>query len=109
MATAEGGAYGGHTDLTELDNLGMYVVLTFERERLRHEGVSDAAIFTAWGRSLHALVYDVSTLAAIDTAERPRPRFADALEFLQATGSPQAPGFDVLTLEPERPAETSIG
>lgn len=74
-----GGAYGGLTDLIELDDLGMYVVLTFERERLRYEGVQDAAIFELGGDLSTALVYGVSTVGKIQHARENSPQLGDAL------------------------------
>jgi hypothetical protein len=98
--------YGGYTDMGELDRLGMYVALTFERNRLRREGLSDAEIFDPddADEKSGALVFGVSTLEAIDRAAASSQLFATALDKLAKHGlSPQAPGFDILTLNPERP------
>ena len=99
-ATAGGtGVYGGHTDMSELDRLGMYVALGFERKRLRDQGYT-ADIFD--GENSGALIFDFSTLEVIDAARQRSPAVRAALEGLQAVGiNPQAPGFDVLTLAPD--------
>jgi hypothetical protein len=84
----------------------MHVVLTFERERLRHQGNRDAAIFEDGEDPSNALVFDVSTLGAIDAARERSRRFVEALEFLQSHGlNPNAPGFDVLTLRTSADSE----
>ena len=46
----------------------MFVALTFERNRLRREGPTEAEIFDVDDEqeTAHALVFDVSTLAAIE-------------------------------------------
>jgi hypothetical protein len=99
-----GGRYGGRTNLSELDSVGMHVTLTFERERLRREGIHDPAIFVPEQPDTNALVYDVSTLEAIEAAKKSSPRFRRALAFLQRQGlNAEAPGFDVLTLKPHGP------
>ncbi len=97
--------YGGHTDLDELNRLGMYVALAFERNRLRLEGVSDAEIFDLSHRDDQpdALVFDVSTLNAVARARASSKPFEDAFAVLEKHGlSVQAPGFDILTLNPNR-------
>lgn len=79
-----GGAYGGYTDLSELDSLGMDVVLSFERERLRREGLHGASVFEGGSEQADALIFDVSTLAAhrrcsrgfIALRRRPSTRFS---------------------------------
>jgi hypothetical protein len=90
--------YGGYTDLGELDRLGMHVALAFERKRLRDRGL-DAHVFEE-GR-VDALVFDVSTGQSISAAEQESPSFRAALVKLRTAGiDPQAPGFDILTLDP---------
>ena len=101
-------SYGGDTDLSELDRLGMYVALTFERNRLRREGAADAEVYDVNGPDdqPHALVFDVSTLGALDQARTSSRSFKAALAILEKRGlSAQAPGFDILTLNPDRPDE----
>ena len=57
----------------------------------------------------NALVFDVSTLAAIERARASSELFSEALSDLESRGlSIQAPGFDILTLNPQRP-RTSTG
>ena len=102
----EAAPYGGHTDLSELDRLGMYVALTFERNRLRREGFADAEVFdiNVPDDQPHAHVFDVSTLGALDRARMCSQSFKAALAILEKRGiSAQAPGFDILTLNPGRP------
>ena len=91
--------FGGGTDLNQLDSLGMHIVLTFERERLRRAGIEDAGVFRGTGDGYTPLVFDVSTLAAVDQARKASRQVADTFDFLEAQGlNPQAPGFDVMTL-----------
>ena len=100
------GAYGGHTDLDELNSLGMNVALTFERNRLQREGLSDAEVLSRAdeGEQARAVVFDVSTLAAIERARACSKLFRDAFAVLETHGlSVYAPGFDILTLNPRRP------
>jgi hypothetical protein len=99
-------AYGGHTGLGELDRLGMFVALTFERNRLTREGLKEAEIFDVNDEQeqRRAFVFDVSTLAAIEHARSSSEQFSEALTVLERHGlSIQAPGFDILTLNPQRP------
>lgn len=81
------GVYGGRTDLSELDQLGMAVAIGFERHRL--------------GQGDDGLVFDVSSKHAIDAARQSSQRFVVALDWLTSKGlNPLSPGFDVLTLDP---------
>lgn len=91
------GGYGGHTDLGELDKLGMHVALTFERNRLRRGALKDAEIFdlNEENEQSRALVFDVSTLAAIERARARSQPFRDAFAVLEGRGlSVYAPGFE---------------
>lgn len=100
------GAYGGHTDLVELNRLGMHVALTFERNRLRRGALTNAEIFDGSNEKEQpgALVFDVSTLEAIERARAWSQPFRDAFAILEGRGlSVYAPGFDVLTLDTQRP------
>jgi hypothetical protein len=104
---SHGAGYGGHTDLGELDRLGMRVALTFERNRLLREGGKDAEIFDATDPSSesNALVFDVSTLERRDAARKSSPIFREAFASLESHGiSAQVPGFDILTLDPDSPS-----
>ena len=97
--------YGGGTDLVELDRLGMYVAMAFEWSRLQREGIETPEIFdlNAEQEQPHARVFDVSSLAAIEEARRYSPMFSEALSELERSEvSVQAPGFDILTLNPQR-------
>jgi hypothetical protein len=102
-AGSHDGAFGGRTDLTELDCLGMYVALTFERNRLRHGGANDAvSSLEVEVSSANAMVFDVSTKSAIARAWELFPAFKVAYGRLLDLGVNQwAPGFDILTLDPE--------
>lgn len=103
---SHGANYGGRTDLDELDKLGMYVVLTYERNRLRRKGFADATVLDSGGETdpTAALVFDVSTVSARDMARSLSPRADAAFTALAAMGvSPDAPGFDILSLDPSKP------
>lgn len=98
--------YGGQTDLNELDRLGMHVAMTYERSRLRRSGVGSAEIFSVEAQEMQqsALVFDVSTLEALDDARERSASFREAFAHLEREGvSLQAPGFDILTMNPQRP------
>lgn len=104
--TASGGdrGYGGRTDLGALDAVGMWVTLSFERNRLRRAGLASAEIFdpsidTAQPK---ALVFDVSSPEKIACARALSTSFATAMERLRQgfQVSVEWPGFDVLTLDP---------
>ena len=100
------GRYGGRTDLNELDRLGMCVALAFELNRVRRGGSNDAQVFdpSIEQNQPHALVFDVSTLSAIESARVSSQSFREAFAVLSKNGfSERAPGFDILTLDPRRP------
>jgi hypothetical protein len=98
------GGYGGHTDLDALNRVGMWVTLSFERNRLRRSGIDNAEIFDPTGRQpqLNALVFDVSSPDRIARARALSPLFEESILELNKTSnvSLQWPGFDVLTLDP---------
>src|SRR5262249_20432111 len=62
--------FGGNTNLVELDALGMWVALSFERGRLRRSGLSDAEIFDPKNAATlkHALVFNVSNPEVVEIA-----------------------------------------
>jgi hypothetical protein len=101
--------YGGTTDLSELDRLGMYVAMTYECVRLRREGIEDAQIFEpSIEVNDSTLIFNVATLGAVDNAAKASARFKEAMERLRELGvSPAFPGFDVFTLDPQD--ENGIG
>jgi hypothetical protein len=83
----------------------MYVAIAYERSRLLGEGLADAEIFDGDldDEQQAALVFDVSTLEALAAARERSRAFADAFAELERQGiSNQAPGFDILTLNPHR-------
>lgn len=96
------GVYGGRTDLSELDHVGMAVAISFECRRLRSAGWTEAGVYDPDTEpNAHAYVFDVSTKEAIDAARQGSARFGAALDWLAAKGlKPLSPGFDVLTLDP---------
>jgi hypothetical protein len=102
-----GGGYGGRTDLDLLDKVGMTVALAFERNRLRKSGIHDAQIFdpSANGDQPNAVVFDLSTPDRIARARIASAKFNSAMNTLQDKFgvSPDWPGFDVLTLDPQAP------
>jgi hypothetical protein len=97
-----GGRYAGNTDLTELDRIGMAVAMTYECERLSRAGYPTACVFVAdLAEEVRPLVFDVSTVEAIDAALAGCPEFKQAMGHLRRSGvSDMYPGFDVLTLDP---------
>ncbi|MHB9129924.1 MAG: sacsin N-terminal ATP-binding-like domain-containing protein [Armatimonadota bacterium] len=95
------GGYGGHTNLTALDDLGMSIILTYELNRLHHAGNTTATVFDVSIEMPQpdALVFDVTTPENIERARGFSPRFAAVLQQLAREGlSVDWPGFDVLTL-----------
>ncbi|MBE9610952.1 sacsin N-terminal ATP-binding-like domain-containing protein [Chitinilyticum piscinae] len=104
---SKNGGYGGHTDLVALNKVGMWVTLSFERNRLRKVGLINADIFDP-ARSEQqpdALVFDVSSPDKIARARELSQRFDESMQHLsQRFGiSQEWPGFDVLTLDPRAP------
>lgn len=104
---SQNGGYGGHTDLDALNRVGMWVTLSFERNRLRRSGMDNAEIFDPTGSKPqpHALVFDVSSPDKIARARALSPLFEESvLQLNKASGvSLEWPGFDVLTLDPRIP------
>lgn len=93
------GAYGGGTDLDELDGIGMRIALAFEVRRLAREGVR-ATIFDPQEPLPTDGVFDVSTPGAIARATDGSTRFKVAIEALRQEGvAVDVPGFDILTLD----------
>jgi len=105
------GRFGGNTDLDELDALGMWVALSFERGRLRRSGLPDAEIFDAENPvSLkHALVFNVSNPELVEIARSKSAEFSAAMTWLHENFGvvPDWPGFDILTLDPRKPNSLS--
>lgn len=105
------GRFGGNTDLDELDALGMWVALSFERGRLRRNGLPNAEIFDAENpaSSKHALVFNVSKPELVEIARSKSVEFSAAMAWLHQTFGvvPDWPGFDILTLDPRVP--NSVG
>jgi hypothetical protein len=102
-----GGGYGGHTDLEALDSLGMWIALSFERNRLRRSALSNAEILNYSDNrpQSDAAVFDVSSPAKIERASKLSERFRVAMLRLRENYgvSLEWPGFDVLTLDPRNP------
>lgn len=100
-------AYGGGTDLGELDRIGMYVATIFEQRRLRKAGVA-ATVFDPDSPRTTDAVFDVSTPLAVSKAMAGSGRFTQAMERLRVWGiSVDAPGFDILTLDEKE--ESDLG
>jgi hypothetical protein len=99
-----GSGYGGHTDLAELNALGMAITFSYELARLRNAGAPGARAFESEDRSEQAdvLVFDVSTPSRIAKARTACHHFDRAFKkLIQFHGIPaEWPGFDVLTLSP---------
>jgi len=97
-------AYGGGTDLHELDRIGMHIAMVFEKRRLVRDNLA-ATIFNADEPLDTDAIYDVSTPASIARALETSSRFKSALAILEGRGiTADVPGFDVLTLD-ERVAD----
>ncbi|OPZ82635.1 MAG: hypothetical protein BWY76_02655 [bacterium ADurb.Bin429] len=93
--------YGGHTDLSSLDTLGMSIVLAYEVNRLRCAGVSTVNVYDPTSDAMQpdALIFDTSTPEKIARARQASPRFDAAMAYLAHMGvSGEWPGCDVLTL-----------
>lgn len=99
--------YGGHTDLEALNTVGMWVTLSFERNRLRQSGLNNAEILDPANgdEQPDALIFDVSSPDKIARARELSPHFEESIQLLSKTYgiSPVWPGFDVLTLDPRLP------
>ena len=101
------GAYGGGTDLDELDRIGMRIAMAFEIRRLARSGI-EATIFDPEDPLPSDEVFDVSTSAAIADGLDASLRFKEAMETLRLQGvAVDVPGFDILT--PDAGAEDGIG
>ncbi len=104
-ADAESNAtgYGGHTDMDELNTLGMTITIAYELARLRKSGHVDPQAFIPGSPNLqtNTLVFDVSTPAKIARARASSPNFDKVFSrLINDFGiSPEWPGFDVLTLK----------
>jgi hypothetical protein len=100
-------AYGGGTDLNELDRLGMHIAAVFEKRRLTCDGLS-ATIFDADEPLPTDAIFDVSTAPAVALAAELSDRFKRALATLEHRGiAADVPGFDILTLDQR--ADDDIG
>lgn len=110
-ASSAGRGYGGGTDLDALDQLGMWVVLSFERNRLRSSGIKDAVILDPSSdyTQSHAMVFDLTTPEKIDRGRKLCKPLDTALRHLNAEYgiSLEWPGFDVLSLNPSMPGGIS--
>lgn len=99
-----GSGYGGRTDLSALDALGMWVTLSFERNRLRRSGLPNAAIFdpTKSEPQPDAVVFDVSSPVQIAGARAGSVLFDSMMARLHREFDIPLdwPGFDVLTIDP---------
>jgi hypothetical protein len=95
--------YGGRTNLDLLNDIGMSVVLAFERNRLRRSGLYSADVFDPSIGSIqpNALVFDISTPDRIAQARTASLEFDSAMNKLHNDFgiSLEWPGFDVLTLD----------
>ena len=97
------GGYGSGTDLVQLDALGMFLAVQFERRRLLRAGLP-AGIFQDLGDPEPAAIFDVSNLGRIAHAQERSEGLAQAMAYLRQEGlSDQFPGFDLLTLDHRKP------
>jgi len=84
-----------------LNLLGMDITMAYEVIRLRRKGFTAQVFDPGEPASDEALVFDVSTPAAIMAASTASPRFKAVLEHLGSCDvAPNFPGFDVMTLAP---------
>ncbi len=104
---SQGGGYGGHTDLDALNKVGMWIALSFERQRLMRSGLAGAKTFdpSISGPQQDALVFDVSTPDVIAQARTQSTFFDSSMRRLNTDFgiSLEWPGFDLLTLDPRDP------
>ncbi len=101
-ATSKHG-YGGRTDLTALDRLGMFIATQYELRRLRTEGVPAPSIFDPdlQAEQPTAYVFDVSTPALIAAAQGGSQLFRDSSAASAEARCGQPPSrCDILTLRP---------
>lgn len=95
--------YGGHTDLDALNRMGMWVAMSFERNRMRRSGLKNAEIFDHSNQALQpeALIFDVSTPDKIASARKFSTLFDASIRHIcdNFSVSTEWPGFDVLTLD----------
>ena len=104
--STQNAGYGGRTDLSALDRLGMFIAMNYELRRLMRTGVPGAAIFDAASTAdqSSACVFDVSSPALITAAHDRSPLFQKALRTLSQHGvDARHPGCDILTLRPTTP------
>lgn len=95
--------YGGRTDLSALDALGMSVTMSYEINRLSADGLTSAQIFHPALRAdqPEACVFDISSAPLIALAAEHSELFRIAIAELVKNGvSQHSPGCDVLTLRP---------
>lgn len=109
-ASGGGGGAGGQgggstrasagTDLSELDQLGMAIAITYECRRLERLGHAVAVVpLDGPLGDADALVVDVHTPALIARAEAQSPTVKDVFDHLAEIGvSRLHPGFDLLTI-----------
>jgi len=97
--------YGGHTDLSTLDRLGMGIALAYERNRLRKAGLAAEILDPSVDdMQPEAIIFDVSSPTLIEKARALSPQFDAVMRRLQQefAVSPEWPGFDILSLDPRR-------
>jgi len=95
--------YGGRTDLSALDALGMFVAMTYEVNRLTSDTVTSARVFDPGCKADQhdACVFDISSPALIALAQRHSELFRRGMAQLAGHGvNEQHPGCDILTLRP---------
>jgi len=101
---ASRGGYGGHTNLDALNRVGMWVALSFERNRLRRSGLHNAELFdpNESAKQPDALVFDVSTPDKIIRAGEVSEVFKTFISLLNKNYgvSLEWPGFDLLSIDP---------
>lgn len=103
-----GRSYGGGTDLSELDRVGMSVALAFESARGKREGGSGALFSQSASNGSTAQIFDVSTPAKIRAAREASANLREALAFMADHGvSGDWPGVDIISLDSVDPTRPS--
>lgn len=96
---------GGYAYTDPLNELGMWVAMTYELNRLNRAGHETDTIFDISSEDYqdNALIFDVSTPDRIDAAINYSSRFKEAIAKLRTEHGIdiQWPGFDILTLSSE--------
>jgi hypothetical protein len=99
--------YGGRTDLEALNDLGMWIAMSFECNRLKQSGIANAKILDlSWDiEQPDAVVFDLTKPDKIELGRKLSKPLDQALKYLhkQFGVSLEWPGFDVMSIDPSLP------